>query len=52
VLTSTSASPYIGTVRRPARMAAVTTLRLDGKGRTCTRRGRPAAITTLLAAAR
>jgi hypothetical protein len=35
----------MATLRRPARMAAVTTLRLGGKGRTSTWRGRSAAIT-------
>ena len=49
MVTSASISPYIGILRRPARMAAVTSLRFGGKGRTCTRRGRPAAITTVLA---
>jgi len=39
-----SIRPYIGTLRRPARMAAMTILRLDGKGRTSTRRGRSTAI--------
>jgi hypothetical protein len=45
VVTSTSTSPYIGIFRRPARMAAVTSRRLEGNGRTPTWRGRSAAIT-------
>ena len=42
---STSTSPYIGILLRPARIAAMTSRRLEGKGRTSTRRGRSAAIT-------
>ena len=38
-------SPYIGIFRRPARMAAVTSRRLEGNARTSTRRGRSTVIT-------
>src|SRR5215472_6295485 len=44
-VTSTSTSPYIGVIRRPARSATVTSRRLEGNGWVCTRRGRPAFIT-------
>ena len=45
VVMSTSTSPYIGILLRPARIAAMTSRRLEGKDRTSTRRGRSAAIT-------
>ena len=45
VVISTSTSPYIGILRRPARMAAVTSRRLEGKDRTSARRGRSTATT-------
>src|SRR6185437_15828334 len=40
VVTSTSSSPCIGTIRRPARTAAVTARRLDGNGTTSRPRAR------------
>jgi hypothetical protein len=51
VVTSTSTSPYIGILRMPARPAAVTILRFEGKGRTSTRRWRAAGCIRVLASA-